>query len=172
MRKERTGFILLQLQLVLFLLLLLPCVVLAHFQSLVRSGSLLLSDLRLYRAARYSLSLVKSELSDQSVQVFLYGDPERDGSSMTLQCHQSNGHSMVSFYVKRGVLYRGIRKFGKDIGIVPNSDTDVLVKNWKLHKLSDREVEVVLTLEDRACGRRRTFREVLASLNGTVVQVS
>lgn len=60
MRKERTGFILLQLQLVLFLLLLLPCVVLAHFQSLVRSGSLLLSDLRLYRAARYSLSLVKA----------------------------------------------------------------------------------------------------------------
>ena len=91
---------------------------------------------------------------------------------MTVQCHRSDEHTMVSFYVRRGTLYRGIRKFGKDIGIVPNSDTDVLVKNWKLRKLSDKEVEVALTLEDRVCGRRRTFREVLASLNGTVVQVS
>lgn len=64
MKERRTGHILLEVQFVLFFLVLLAGTVYMHFQTLLRNGICVRSDLRLLQSARFSASLVKSELSE------------------------------------------------------------------------------------------------------------
>lgn len=109
MKERRTGHILLEVQFVLFFLVLLAGTVYMHFQTLLRNGICVRSDLRLLQSARFSASLVKSELSEQGTRVLLKGSPGED-AGMTVGCRRSDGQTRISFYVQNGTLYRSIRK--------------------------------------------------------------
>lgn len=171
MKERRTGHILLEVQFVLFFLVLLAGTVYMHFQTLLRNGICVRSDLRLLQSARFSASLVKSELSEQGTRVLLKGSSGED-AGMTVGCRRSDGQTRISFYVQNGTLYRSIRKYKSQPGVVPNSDTHVRVQAWKLRRLSEDKAEILLTLEDRQTRHRRTFRRVLRTLNGCVEAVS
>ena len=171
MKERRTGHILLELQLVLFFLVFAAGTVFMHFQALLRNGICVRSDLRLLQSARFSASLVKSELSEQGTRVLLKGSPYED-ADMTAGCRRSDGQTRISFYVKDGTLYRSIRKYRSLPGVVPNSDAHVRVLAWKLRGISEDKAEILLTLEDRHTRHRRTFRRVMRTLNGRVETVS
>lgn len=163
-RGRNTGTIMVELN-IFFLVLLLGCGLLFNYQHmLLRNCIRVLSDIELFRTARYSQAILKRELSYHAAAIRLGKDLNgRD----QLVCQKILHNVRTQWYVLNGILYRKTVK-GTDSGINPFSDPRIEITGFSAEKLTEDRLKLSIVFTEPRLGISRSFPFIFYLSNAVI----
>ncbi len=160
------GMLLLELSVSILILAILTAVFYQSFFSSMRTFAAMEADLGLYRADRYTQSLLMKELSCNTKYAEVGSDIT--GKPILTIAHNL-GNIRHTFVVRNQTLYRRLET-GTSRATNPFSDPGILVRKISFARLSSQSLLLAWCLEDKKSGRRRDFRQIYFLANGQVVE--
>ena len=130
-------------------------------QVVYKNSQKLLADIEIARAARYTESIIRRELSYNSTQVRLSKDfNDRD----QIICQKTFKNVRMYWYLSGNILYRKTVK-GTTTGINPYSDTQIRVLDFTTVPLGEEKMGIRMTLKDAKTGlvRNKAFTLILSN---------
>lgn len=164
--KSKSGFILLELNIVFLIIVLVGFVYCSAVQTFLKNYRKILADIEIAKAARYTESIIRRELSYNATSVGLTKD-FNGRTQISCQKTLKNVHSY--WYVSGTVLYRKTEK-GMAPGVNPFSNPEIKIVNFKIMCLGKEKLGIIMTLQDSGTGLERKVPLSLFLSNGTVVQ--
>ena len=135
-------------------------------QTILKNCRKLLADIEIAKAARYTESTVRRELSYNTTQVKLvknFNDMDQ------INCRKTYQNVRAYWYLSNGMLYR---KTVKDTmtGINPYSGPDIRITRFKTILLGKEKIGIIMNFQDPVTGLERRIALALFLSNGPVVQ--
>ncbi len=135
-------------------------------QAVLKNCRKLLADIEIAKAARYTESTLRRELSYNTTQAKLSKDfNDRD----QIICRKTFQNVRAYWYLSNGMLYRKTIK-DTTTGINPYSDPDIRITDLKTILLGKEKIGIIMKLQDPATGLERRIALSLLLSNGSVVQ--
>lgn len=129
------------------------------------------SDIKLYRAERVLVSILKKEIEYASKTVAITDDADFG----TVDCSEYGDRRTVTYYCREtaeeigATLYRSTKVVGKAAGINPLSPPEVQMTQWHLYKTSATSFVMVLGFREKGSMRERVFIEEVSLCNGQLL---
>jgi len=164
--KRKSGSILLELNFLFMIIVLVSGVYFHTAHVIFKSYKTILADLEILRAARYTESILRRELSYLSTQVRLSKDlMGRD----QLICQKILQNVRCDWYVSNKILYR---RTSKEVGsgINPYSYPEVQIIDFKIIPLANNRLGILMTLKHLETGMIRKYPITLFLNNGDIVR--
>ncbi|MBR1591037.1 MAG: hypothetical protein IJ657_08210, partial [Acidaminococcaceae bacterium] len=157
----RSGLILLELNLLFMMIILVSGIYCNSVQGICKNCKKLLADIEIARAARYTESMLRRELSYNTLQTRLSKD---FGGKDQIICQKTFKNVRVYWYLSGNTVYRKTVKENA-IGINPFSDPKIQVIDFKTVPLGKQKLGILMTLKDTETGltRKRTFTLILSN---------
>lgn len=164
--KRISGSILLELNIVFMLFVLVSGIYCNTAQAVIKNCRKVLADIEIARAARYTESILRRELSYNSAQVKLAKDfNNRD----QIICRKTYNNVRTYWYLSNAMLYRKTLK-DTTTGVNPFSGPDIRMTGFKTIPLEKEKIGVIMTLQDPETGVERKIAVSLFLSNGSVVK--
>ena len=164
--KRKSGYILLELNVLFMIIVLVSGVYCTAAQTVLKNYRKLLADIEVAKAARFTESILRRELSYNTTQAGLVKDFNgRD----QINCNKSLKNVRSYWYVSGTILYRKTVK-GMEQGVNPFSNPDILIIKFKTLPLRKDKLGIIMTFQEPETGLKRTISSALLLSNGTVVQ--
>lgn len=163
MHYHNKGFILVEANIALLIIVCMVMVFDTSFKTLILGWQKMQADLKLYDSARCMLALPEKEAFLDVHKLSIVGDGKND----KLICEEVFGERRVIFYVNNGNLYRETRN-GDKKGVNILSSKDCQVLEFITEKINKKEVFLMLILEDRQSKRILKVKKRVFLCNGFV----
>ena len=158
------GFLLVELNLALLLMMIVMLMFSGSLKQLLQGWQKMQADVLLHRAARYSFALPERELFLHAAKVSIGSGAK--GNSKVL-CRDVLGSRQITFYLSGGILYRETKSNSLK-GVNPLSLPSIKVQEFTAKRHSEKELLVKLKLLEPRSGRSLTASKVMALSNGVV----
>ena len=135
-------------------------------QVVLKNCRRLLADIEIAKAARYTESTVRRELSYNTTQAKL---TRNFNDSDQINCRKTYQNVRAYWYLSNGMLYRKTIK-DTTTGINPYSGPDIRITRFKTILLGKERIGIIMNFQDPATGLERRIAQVLFLSNGSVVQ--
>ena len=164
--ERKSGFILLELNVLFMIIVLVSGVYCSAAKMLFKNYRKLLSDIEIAKAARYTESILRRELSYNATQAGLVKDFSGHDQ---INCKKVFKNVRSYWYVSGKLLFRKTVK-GTETGINPYSNPEIKIMDFKTMCLEKDKLGIIMTLQDPETGMERIIPISLFLSNGTVVQ--
>jgi hypothetical protein len=164
--KRKSGFILLELNVLFMIIVLVSGVYCSAAKMLFKNYRKLLSDIEIAKAARYTESILRRELSYNATQAGLVKDFSGHDQ---INCKKVFKNVRSYWYISGTLLYRKTVK-GTETGINPFSNPEIRIIDFKTMCLEKDKLGIIMTLQDPETGMKRLIPISLFLSNGTVAQ--
>ena len=135
-------------------------------QAVLKNCRKILADIEIAKAARYTESTLRRELSYNTTQAKLAKDfNDKD----QIICRKTYQNVRVYWYLSNGMLYRKTIK-DTTTGINPYSGPNIRITSFKTIRLGKEKIGIVMNLQDPETGLKRQIALSLLLSNGSVVQ--
>ena len=134
-------------------------------QIVLKNYRKLLADIEIAKAARYTESILRRELSYNATQAGLVKDFSGHNQ---INCQKVFKNVRSYWYVSGTLLYRKTVK-GMEQGINPFSNPEIKIIDFKTMSLGKDKLGIIITLQNPETGLERTIPISLFLSNGTVV---
>ena len=164
--KRKSGSVLLELNIMFMVIVIVGGTYCHAVQAVLKNSRKLLADIEITKAARYTESTLRRELSYNTTQAKLAKDfNDRD----QIICRKTFQNVRACWYLSNGMLYR---KTLKDLttGINPYSGPDIRITGLKTILLGKEKLGIVMKLQDPETGLERRVAFSLLLSNGSVVR--
>ena len=161
-RKASQGFFLLELQLSLFLTMLMLTLLASGIGLGWQSWSRISADAELRDAGRYILNRIEKDISISSTAVRITGTAEK--SCFDLQTVE--GKHVIQIYCDKKRLYRKILNISGS-GVNPLYINKILVEQWTVEPLDTKSILVSFWLSYN--NNREYFQRIVHCYNGVIV---
>ena len=131
-------------------------------QVVLKNCRRLLADIEIAKAARYTESTVRRELSYNTTQAKL---TRNFNDSDQINCRKTYQNVRAYWYLSNGMLYRKTIK-DTTTGINPYSGPDIRITRFK----TIRKIGIIMNLQDPVTGLERRTALSLFLSNGSAVQ--
>lgn len=162
-KKASRGFFLLELQLSLFLVMLLLTLLVSGMSLGWQSWSRISADAELRDAGRYILNRIEKDISVSSTAVRITGTAAK--SCFDLQTVE--GKHVIQIYCDKKRLYRKILNISGS-GVNPLYINKILVEQWTIKALDSKSVLISFWLSYNN-NNRQYFQRIVHCYNGVVV---
>ena len=160
--KRKSGSILLELN-IMFMVIVSTAYCNA-IQAVLKNCRKILADIEIAKAARYTESTLRRELSYNTTQAKLAKDfNDRD----QIICRKTYQNVRAYWYLSNGMLYRKTIK-DTTTGINPYSGPDIRITRFKTIRLGKEKIGIVMNLQDPETGLERQIALSLLLSNGSV----
>ena len=133
-------------------------------QAVLKNCRKILADIEIAKAARYTESTLRRELSYNTTQAKLAKDfNDRD----QIICRKTYQNVRAYWYLSNGMLYRKTIK-DTTTGINPYSGPDIRITRFKTIRLGKEKIGIVMNLQDPETGLERQIALSLLLSNGSV----
>lgn len=164
--KRKSGSILLELNVLFMVVIIISGVYCNAVQAVLKNCRKLLADIEIAKAARYTESTLRRELSYNTTQAKLAKDfNDRD----QIICRKTFQNVRAYWYLSNGMLYRKTIK-GSTTGVNPYSGPDIRITRFKVILLGKERIGIIMNLKDPETGLERRIALGLLLSNGSVVQ--
>ena len=164
--KRKSGSILLELNILFLVMVVVSATYCNAAQAVLKNCRKLLADIEIAKAARYTESTLRRELSYNTTQANLAKDfNDRD----QIICWKTYQNVRAYWYLSNGILYRKTIK-GTTTGINPYSGPDIRITDFKTIMLGKEKIGIIMNLQDPETGLERRIDLSLLLSNGSVVQ--
>lgn len=159
LKAGRKGFLLLDLQMALAVVVALSLLLATSIGQLGKSWRNVQLDNELRACGRYMLTNMERELSYEAASIKIW--KSWDGN-INLTAQTINGSRSVTFVCQQGLLYKKT-KTAKGTGTNPLFLKGTIMKNWQPRKLENKRLLLSFTLEQE--GRSMDFTRLLYCSN-------
>lgn len=136
-----------------------------------------LQDIGLAQANALQNQTLIMQRINQQVAIYAQAASIQSGESDRLVVNDLAGNRIVAFYAARStdedgtsVLYMSIQTPPEAAGANQLSDpNNVSVTGFKVHKIDNKRVKVILTLQEKTSGKTFEFVELITMINGEVL---
>jgi len=164
--KRKSGSILLELNIIFMVMVIVSAAYCNAVQAVLKNCRKLLADVEITKAARYTESTLRRELSYNTTQAKLAKDfNDRD----QIICRKAHQNVRAYWYLSNGMLYRKTIK-DTTMGINPYSGPDIRITRFKTIQLGKEKIGIVMNLQDPETGLERQIALSLLLSNGSVSQ--
>ncbi len=133
-------------------------------QAVLKNCRKILADIEIAKAARYTESTLRRELSYNTTQAKLAKDfNDKD----QIICRKTYQNVRVYWYLSNGMLYRKTIK-DTTTGINPYSGPNIRITSFKTIRLGKEKIGIVMNLQDPETGLKRQIALSLLLSNGSV----
>ena len=153
--KRKSGYILLELNVLFMIVVLISGVYCSAAKMLFKNYRKLLSDIEIAKAARYTESILRRELSYNATQA--------------INCKKVFRNVRSYWYVSGTLLFRKTVK-GTETGTNPFSNPEIRINDFKTMSLGKDKLGIIMIMQDPETGMERKIPISLFLSNGTVVQ--
>ena len=162
--KRKSGSILLELNIIFMVMVIVSAAYCNAVQAVLKNCRKLLADVEITKAARYTESTLRRELSYNTTQAKLAKDfNDRD----QIICRKTYQNVRAYWYLSNGMLYRKTIK-DTTTGINPYSGPDIRITRFKTIRLGKEKIGIVMNLQDPETGLERQIALSLLLSNGSV----
>ena len=135
-------------------------------QTVLKNCRKLLADIEIAKAARYTESTLRRELSYNTTQAKLAKDfNDKD----QIICRKTYQNVRAYWYLSNGMLYRKTIK-DTTTGINPYSGPDIRITRFKTILLGKEKIGIIMNFQDPETGLERRAALSLVLSNGSAVQ--
>ena len=162
--KRKSGSILLELNIMFMVMVIVSTAYCNAIQAVLKNCRKILADIEIAKAARYTESTLRRELSYNTTQAKLAKDfNDRD----QIICRKTYQNVRAYWYLSNGMLYRKTIK-DTTTGINPYSGPDIRITRFKTIRLGKEKIGIVMNLQDPETGLERQIALSLLLSNGSV----
>ena len=162
--KRKSGSILLELNIMFMVMVIVSTAYCNAIQAVLKNCRKILADIEIAKAARYTESTLRRELSYNTTQAKLAKDfSDRD----QIICRKTYQNVRAYWYLSNGMLYRKTIK-DTTTGINPYSGPDIRITRFKTIRLGKEKIGIVMNLQDPETGLERQIALSLLLSNGSV----
>lgn len=162
--KRKSGSILLELNIMFMVMVIVSTAYCNAIQAVLKNCRKILADIEIAKAARYTESILRRELSYNTTQAKLAKDfNDRD----QIICRKTYQNVRAYWYLSKGMLYRKTIK-DTTTGINPYSGPDIRITRFKTIRLGKEKIGIVMNLQDPKTGLERQIALSLLLSNGSV----
>ncbi len=163
---RKSGSILLELNIMFMVMVIVSAAYCNAVQAVLKNCRKLLADIEIAKAARYTESTVRRELSYNTTQAKLtksFNDMDQ------INCSKTNQNVRAYWYLSNGMLYRKTIK-DTTTGINPYSGPDIRITRFKTIMIGKEKMGIIMNFQDPVTGLERRIALSLFLCNGSVVQ--
>jgi hypothetical protein len=164
--KRESGSILLELNIMFMVMVIVSAAYCNAVQVVLKNCRRLLADIEIAKAARYTESTVRRELSYNTTQAKL---TRNFNDSDQINCRKTYQNVRAYWYLSNGMLYRKTIK-DTTTGINPYSGPDIRITRFKTILLGKEKIGIIMNLQDPVTGLERRTALSLFLSNGSAVQ--
>ncbi len=166
--KRKSGSILLELNIVFMVIVIASSVYCSAVQVFFNNSRKLLAAIEIAKAARYTESIIRRELSYNSAKVKLAKDfNNRD----QIICWKTYKNVRAYWYLSNMMLYRKTLK-DSTTGVNSFSNPEIKLTDFKTFPLGKNKIGVIMAFKDPESGLERRIASALFLSNGFVVNES